>query len=1539
MAGMNWGIARGRCRWNRIISGTILILPLMTLPQAHGFDPGRGPPTDTGPPPIAPAPEGAPDIKPGGPPGATPLPPRNDAGLDNGPEDPGGDNWHHNLIRERPTEVRLRSARKEIQAGHFAEAIGLLQAVLDNNDDVFVRLEWQPAPSGARFLADQLLSSLPADAREIYETLHGSEARRLLIAARSSGDPQALIEVVRRFFHTTAGAEAIQRLAHYWLDHGNVELAADCWRRLLSEPAHRRNLQPAQRVAAAACFVRAGASDEAMSLADSLANAKVRLGGGDPVKAGNWIDSVSRSTPAPEQNGALVGGAADRNGAHPGSIPLVAHPRWKLPLAGSGSQHVAALAAAWEPYQIQNGQLIGASQFPILAGGLVIFRDFEGLRAVDPETGTTVWEFATASSLGREIPARPSVPTEGNPDPNNAMHALVGNCLLGMLAASSDLVFAIDQVETDQMTQVTASTSTNESQAISRRQSNVLMAIPLRMTGVAERKPYWSVGGRLPGDEDEVPRRTMAGHYFVGPPLPLRDRVFTVSEFRQQLHLSCLAAGTGALLWTQPICSVPQPISSDYHRKELVCSPTYADGVIVCPTQAGVLVAADPLTGRLLWAASHEDDEPQFRQQMSAWPYSSRKRYSHRGYTNLPIIHEGRVVFLPSHSEYLHCFDLASGKMHWRARRDDLELSNAGDYVAAVAEKTILLVGRRRIRGIDLETGAPRYEMRMGSSPAGRGVRLGGSYFIPLDDGRVAGIELATGAPAGIASRAPIAELGNLVAAGDSVLSMGRFQIVAWPQAEVALDRLELESRQDPTRAIAAAEIELALGRTDAALARLTSLRAGKALQGGAATIQDLEREIVLARLRDPESDRAALLSRLKEIASEPAEQARYLLERALDEYERNDIHALMETGREIGTLDLLTTFPLLGDPSRSVAPEAFVTALIRHRRRHESGLARFQMSADQEALGQHRVALRRAIDWSAAGADADGARLRFARLLLSGNHDQQAELVLLEARESRDLPTAGIATRLLAELWQKRKMAQQSGRMLAELRSRFATVDVGDGITGREFVSRIPQDDPARRAAQCLDLPAWTGIGVTIDESRTSNESLQSLYKGSGVPMLTTPRHLPFDVFDKGRGIAAQFTLVDRATGDECPETIQFPGRYAYPVVQQRGYLQHSYVGNFVALGGQGQVHGMSLLERRIVWTASPPFLAGTRDSVRIGPSGPGFCACQLRQHLFVVDPADGRVLWHRDDLDGSSGLMMMSDPVGMIGDERVLTVFSGQGTHYTVYDTATGAELRRGRLDVQNRPNRRAYGRRLFHFTCGEQPRMRVWDPLTDSFVWDAPADELAEASVLEGVTPGTKVFSFVRDSNEAAYVTRDGRLRVVDLARGEELFDLALSQTQLENLSFIGVFRDHERYFVNLQRTQLPSRTLPAATYIISDATIPTVHIQGELLAVDRQSHEVLWSRSLGNRSVLQLPEYQLPVMITLFRVRKDDQTLLAAEVLDLQSGRTLASREDLLSDCLLQVFYERNPGRILVRGGKSEIRFQFPEGVAQADPARR
>ena len=73
---------------------------------------------------------------------------------------------------------------------------------------------------------------------------------------------------------------------------------------------------------------------------------------------------------------------------------------------------------------------------------------------------------------------------------------------------------------------------------------------------------------------------------------------------------------------------------------------------------------------------------------------------------------------------------------------------------------------------------------------------------------------------------------------------------------------------------------------------------------------------------------------------------------------------------------------------------------------------------------------------------------------------------------------------------------------------------------------------------------------------------------------------------------------IADRQTGQEHPETIHVPGRFFYPVSTQPGYLQHSHVGNFFPLGGTGALYGISLLERKLLWTTVPEMARGEFSS-----------------------------------------------------------------------------------------------------------------------------------------------------------------------------------------------------------------------------------------------------------------------------------------------------------------------------------------------------
>ena len=161
--------ARRQC-WGCRFGGALLIALMVMMDPAHGRDPGRGPPSDTGPP--ASVSRGRPTSVPGQ--DSASNIPATPATADADEVDP----WHQNLVRERQVEVRLRTALQDIDAGRLVAGITGLQSIIDRDDDVFLRFHSEPVPCGAHTLASRLLGSLSSKALATYETLYGREARQ-----------------------------------------------------------------------------------------------------------------------------------------------------------------------------------------------------------------------------------------------------------------------------------------------------------------------------------------------------------------------------------------------------------------------------------------------------------------------------------------------------------------------------------------------------------------------------------------------------------------------------------------------------------------------------------------------------------------------------------------------------------------------------------------------------------------------------------------------------------------------------------------------------------------------------------------------------------------------------------------------------------------------------------------------------------------------------------------------------------------------------------------------------------------------------------------------------------------------------------------------------------------------------------------------------------------------------------------------------------------------------------------------------------------
>jgi hypothetical protein len=149
-----------------------------------------------------------------------------------------------------------------------------------------------------------------------------------------------------------------------------------------------------------------------------------------------------------------------------------------------------------------------------------------------------------------------------------------------------------------------------------------------------------------------------------------------------------------------------------------------------------------------------------------------------------PVIHADRVVLAAADASALHCLDLRSGAVVWKAERREDDL-----YLAGVFGGKVLIVGRQGCRTLSLAEGKPLWAAETGL-PSGRGVAAGGFYYLPLKAAppekqpAVWAIDLERGT---IRARvaAPRGDVpGNLVLCGDDLLSQTVTGLTSYAQVK-----------------------------------------------------------------------------------------------------------------------------------------------------------------------------------------------------------------------------------------------------------------------------------------------------------------------------------------------------------------------------------------------------------------------------------------------------------------------------------------------------------------------------------------------------------------------------------------------------------------------------------------------------------------------------------------------------------------------------------------------------------------------------------
>jgi outer membrane protein assembly factor BamB len=1026
------------------------------------------------------------------------------------------------LPADRETSLRLERAKEMLSKEQVADAVLELDRILDQREDFFFKPDPnQTVHRSLKAEAQRLIGALNNEQRAIYELQFGASARQLLDGATQGGDFQKLSEVVRRYFHTEAGYEAGLVLARHHMDHGEPLAAALVLSRIKSAPAAAEKYEPNLSLLAAASWLRAGVSEKAKeelaAIKRSFPNAKFELASksfsinGDDADLAALAALVAGDRAARSElvtNWTMPGGNPARNAAMEGGSPLL-NERWSAGLYYSRSlnQEMTRLRKQF----IDSGRAaIGCAQ-PLAVGNLVLMRTPHVVYAVDFETGKLLWPWPPQQVSEEQVNA--------GRDPSYMQlisERTWENNTYGTMTSDGELMFMVHEGDIQDALRGGARTRSPRAvfmangrmvQSPGAAPQNVLSAHSLRREGALE----WYLGGL----ESEMEPQ-LAGAFFMGPPLPLLGRLYVLAEMKGGINLVVLDAKTGKLEWMQQLAMVELNVQQDPYRRMSGVTPSFADGVLVCPTAAGAAVAVDLATRSLLWGYQYPrtpDQERMMQQRMAmGWNFNGMAAPVQPGthwVDSAAVIAGGRVFLTPVESDQLHCLSLMDGKPLWSKRRE------GGLYIAAATSDQVIVVGEQQVEVFGAADKKALRTVPLGSNrPSGRGFLSGSFYYLPLSSAEVIKIDVTTGEVKARARSRSGAIPGNLICYNGYVISQGVDSLDKYFQIEPLRKRVDAmlaEKPNDPEALAWRGEIALDDGDLKRAVSDLRKsyeFRPPNNAEADYLSRLEAERlrtrglliDALTASLNENFAGNKESLAQLESLIETEQERALYL--RVLAAGLQSEGKTALALANYLKLADLKAHGDELEDvePSRSVRRERWIGAQL-------DELWNATKPDDRAAIDQAIAARLDAIE---KPTDATGAaqevhtradRLRdfvatFAFHPLAEKGREQLVLQLSETESplereqllahlarSPDKSRAGAAVARLASLYQSADRPREAAMFYRKLAGEYAEVVCVDGKTGKDLAAALVADSKVRQAMR-TDNP-WPA-GVVRDNKRT---------------------------------------------------------------------------------------------------------------------------------------------------------------------------------------------------------------------------------------------------------------------------------------------------------------------------------------------------------------------------------------------------------------------------------------------------------------------
>lgn len=1048
------------------------------------------------------------------------------------------------------------------------------QQVLDAKSDSFYEAKTEDGKVqriSAKAEANRLIGRFPKEGKQFYQLSFGGTADSLLNDAIKKGyDRATLAEVSQRYFYTQAGAQSTLLLAGLHLDRGNYIEAAYSYERLLARPDADDLFSPLNIFKAVVALQRAGQSaDKSKTMLEQLERKYPRNGLKIGLRTYSFDDIKEELARSPETLFGKVGdayvtmrlGNASHTAIGDGGAPFLDPLYTRSMMTRTEDfpegitwiqQNVNEVIKGLKPAK---GEVAIPSFFPVSAQNLLFTRTYDGIFAYvtkngfsnhghPAKAGDLYWFAEAKGSLASIMSADNSSDAKARfqqyRDQFQLKNILFENPLIGSMTHDGQNLYAVDDIALPAPPTVSdpnmgfinpGAMPSITSMGVDRdfAEGNRLVALNM-ITG----NLVWQLGNTRSApvlseeeeDKTDNPLLLMSNCYFLGPPLPVNGKLYVLFEKSGRMRLACLdplkvrhyqvpdgkpSDKAPELVWSQRLGEPNMKLPLDTIRRFQCSYLAYSEGVMICPTNAGAVVAVDVMSRSLLWARSYRSIKPtdnvrgvpggaRIIRRAGSQPATQTLLSPDRYRASAPIISNGRVVFSSFDSESVDCLDLRTGDLIWTEPRRSGDLYVGG----AIADK-VVIVGKQSVRAVNLY-GKPREkgssggkeeavvawrDLRIGN-PAGHGIASkGGVYYLPLADSpdskqpAIWAIDVAKGtvqAKATYRKKAdpdgPPVLLGNLIFHEGQLISQTPTAIEVFPQTGLKkeeMDRLLKANPHDPVGLVARGEINMDNGNISAAIADFKEASKHNPPEDANRRLRDKLYIAYTELLRKDFTAGESFLDEYRQLCdvTVDAEDPKAKQQQIDEGFRRKQIYLrLMATGREAqGKLDQAFDFYMqfanLGDNKQLVTIDDETYGQTRPDVWARGKIAAMIQNAT-DAKVREPLERRVAQEWDAVRkADTLDTLTEFVRSF--GDHfpvGREAQLVLAEKKiATRSDEDAREAQSLLLKVWATSPEPELSARAIETLARLMTTRGMMDDAValyaklGEEFAETTIRD------------------------------------------------------------------------------------------------------------------------------------------------------------------------------------------------------------------------------------------------------------------------------------------------------------------------------------------------------------------------------------------------------------------------------------------------------------------------------------------------